>query len=95
MSSGGRSGEQALLDAIAAYNEEDCLSTLKLRDWLLGLRVEAGIVEWRQPPILRELTSEAEEALEEREQLEHDLLAAGEELMAHLLGYHRRGSRRP
>jgi predicted RecB family nuclease len=84
------SREQTLLDAIAAYNEEDCLSTLKLRDWLLELRAEAGIVEWRQPPAPRELTTEAEEALEEREQLEHDLLAGGEELMAHLLGYHRR-----
>ena len=27
--------------AIAAYNEEDCVSTLELRDWLLGLREEA------------------------------------------------------
>ncbi len=27
--------DPAVLDAIAAYNEEDCLSTLGLRDWLL------------------------------------------------------------
>lgn len=84
------SREQTLLEAIAAYNEEDCLSTLRLRDWLLELRAEAGILEWRQPPVPRELTAEVEEVLEEREQLEHDLLAGGEELMAHLLGYHRR-----
>ena len=34
-------GEQRILDEIAEYNEEDCVSTLKLRDWLLGLRDEA------------------------------------------------------
>lgn len=30
--------EQALLDDIAAYNKTDCISTHKLRDWLLALR---------------------------------------------------------
>ncbi|HVE44043.1 MAG TPA: TM0106 family RecB-like putative nuclease [Gammaproteobacteria bacterium] len=30
--------DQKLLDEIAAYNEIDCVSTLKLRDWLLSLR---------------------------------------------------------
>lgn len=34
-------GEQAILDDIARYNEEDCVSTLELRDWLLGLRAES------------------------------------------------------
>ncbi|WP_372698374.1 TM0106 family RecB-like putative nuclease [Arthrobacter sp. JSM 101049] len=34
----GRSGEaERILDSIADYNEYDCLSTLRLRDWLLGL----------------------------------------------------------
>lgn len=28
-------GDDAVLEAIRAYNEEDCLSTLSLRDWLL------------------------------------------------------------
>ena len=36
------SEDQAELDAIAAYNEEDCLATLALRDWLLAVR-PAGI----------------------------------------------------
>ncbi len=31
-----------ILDDIAAYNEEDCVSTLELRDWLLPLRPGAG-----------------------------------------------------
>jgi uncharacterized protein len=32
-----RTGEQDLLDAIRAYNEEDCRSTLSLRDWLIDV----------------------------------------------------------
>ncbi|MBX0301491.1 TM0106 family RecB-like putative nuclease [Cryobacterium sp. 1639] len=34
---------QAKLDAIADYNEYDCLSTLRLRDWLLARADEAGV----------------------------------------------------
>jgi predicted RecB family nuclease len=33
--------EQALLDWIEHYNREDCISTLRLRDWLLDRRDEA------------------------------------------------------
>lgn len=32
--------DDSILDAIAAYNRDDCVSTLRLRDWLLGLREE-------------------------------------------------------
>jgi predicted RecB family nuclease len=35
------SGEAKLLDAIAAYNEDDCRSTLALREWLWNLRDDA------------------------------------------------------
>jgi uncharacterized protein len=34
--------DQALLDDIRDYNEEDCRSTQALRDWLEGLRLEGG-----------------------------------------------------
>lgn len=34
-----RTGDPAILQAITDYNEEDCLSTLKLRDWLLDRKV--------------------------------------------------------
>jgi predicted RecB family nuclease len=34
-------GDQGILDAIADYNEDDCVSTLLLRDWLLELRDQA------------------------------------------------------
>ena len=37
------SGDQELLEAIRAYNDEDCRSTLSLRDWLQnGMRREAA-----------------------------------------------------
>jgi predicted RecB family nuclease len=35
------SGDHKELDAIAAYNEDDCNSTLALRDWLVDRRTEA------------------------------------------------------
>jgi len=35
------SREQRLLDEIARYNEDDCLSTAQLRDWLEARRLEA------------------------------------------------------
>lgn len=49
-------GEAEFLAAIRAYNEEDCRSTLSLRDWLAGdMRSEAGeefgvdFAEYREP----------------------------------------------
>src|SRR5713101_5224043 len=36
-----QSRDQRLLDEIARYNEDDCLSTAQLRDWLEARRVEA------------------------------------------------------
>ena len=35
-------GDEAILDAIAAYNRDDCVSAGGLRDWLEERRVEAG-----------------------------------------------------
>jgi predicted RecB family nuclease len=41
---GGRADEAAtILAGISDYNEYDCLSTLELRDWLLGLARDRGI----------------------------------------------------
>ncbi|MCW2288215.1 uncharacterized protein EDF60_0856 [Leucobacter luti] len=34
---------QRRLDAIADYNRYDCVSTLRLRDWLLGIAAEHGV----------------------------------------------------
>ncbi|MBI2775755.1 MAG: TM0106 family RecB-like putative nuclease [Chloroflexi bacterium] len=35
------SGSPEILDAIAAYNRDDCISNLRLRDWLEARRIEA------------------------------------------------------
>ncbi|MDQ2909662.1 MAG: TM0106 family RecB-like putative nuclease, partial [Actinomycetota bacterium] len=86
-----------ILDEIAAYNEEDCISTLQLRDWLLPLRPgEAPRPEPREP-------SEPPESAAETEELRAALLAGLPDdayevadadrprwLLAQLLLYHRR-----
>ncbi len=38
------SGDDALLQEIADYNKVDCISTARLRDWLITLRPER--IEW-------------------------------------------------
>lgn len=38
-----RADAQRMLDSIADYNRYDCLSTLRLRDWLLALAAEHGV----------------------------------------------------
>ncbi len=85
--------DRELLEGIRAYNEEDCRSTVRLHEWLLGLR--PGEVDWRAPPEERELSEEAEEKNAARAALHEALLAAGEEgsprwLLGHLLYYHQR-----
>jgi predicted RecB family nuclease len=92
--------DDAHLEAIAAYNEEDCLATLKLRDWLLGQRERAqadfGVeIPFLPPP---EPYTPAEEETSETTQLRDALLErAGEgdwrELLARLLEYHKREAR--
>ena len=37
-SAGSRLDDDAELEAIARYNEEDCRATLALRDWLVSIR---------------------------------------------------------
>jgi uncharacterized protein len=87
--------EDSLLDRIAAYNREDCLSTLELHRWLLGLRPD---IPWRKPSDERERSEEAEKRDEERDRVRDQLLAGAEEgeprwLLAQLLDYHRREGR--
>jgi predicted RecB family nuclease len=87
--------EDSLLDRIAAYNREDCLSTLELHRWLLGLRPD---IPWRLPPEQREEKEEAVQRREERDRVREELLAGAEEgeprwLLAQLLDYHRREGR--
>src|SRR5881396_977002 len=86
----------ARLDEIAAYNEEDCRSTLMLRDWLVEHRPEG--TAWDEGPDARPVDDDKQEADAEREELRQALLAgesAGSPrwLAAELLEYHRREAR--
>ena len=48
----GREDEaSALIGEIAHYNEDDCISTLKLRDWLLARRAEHVGDDWAPLPV--------------------------------------------
>ena len=89
-------GEDAILEEVERYNEEDCRSTVGLHEWLLGLRPHD--VPWRDPPELRPRPPEAEERDAERAALEAALLAGAEEgaprrLLGHLVDYHQREAR--
>lgn len=81
------SGEPALLEMIARYNEDDVRATKAVRDWLVTgpLRRQAP-----RPP------AEVAEDESETDQLAADLMAMGEpwtELLAHLLEYWSREGR--
>lgn len=55
----------ARLEDLAAYNRDDCLSTLRLRDWLLERATEAGVRDQIVPRVGR--------GREEPAQAKHDL----------------------
>jgi predicted RecB family nuclease len=83
----------ALLDGIAAYNEEDCRATLALRDWLIAHRPEG--TPWAQA-VAAEARDDA--GAGEREALRQVLVAGSEPgtprwLGGELLEYHRREAR--
>ena len=62
----GRRRRQAILDAIADYNHDDCVSTLQLRDWLLELRAEAERrVRDREAELVQLVRAEPQERSEE------------------------------
>ncbi|HEX4520586.1 MAG TPA: TM0106 family RecB-like putative nuclease [Gaiellaceae bacterium] len=91
------SGDTKILDEIAAYNEEDCVSTLGLRDWLLPLRPGAATPpepkEPRDPPADAAETEELRAALLAGLPDDHAELADADRprwLLAQLLLYHRR-----
>ncbi|MFC9786175.1 TM0106 family RecB-like putative nuclease [Rhodococcus sp. NPDC127528] len=94
----GRDTEAAaLLQGIADYNEYDCLSTLRLRDWLLGLAGDRGV---RPHPVQQVIATEIEQpdptelalrayvgdALAGKRSADQQAAA----LLAAALGYHRR-----
>ena len=86
-------GDDALLEQIRLYNEEDCRSTVALHEWLLAQRPRD--LPWRPAPEGRERPPEAEERDAERVALREALLDGATEggprrLLGHVLDYHRR-----
>jgi len=98
------SGDSTILQRIADYNREDVRSTLALHDWLEDRRSElaldlaargsgaGGLLLPRPAATPYDQAAEAEAAVEERELAER-LVAAGHELFAGLIGWHRREDR--
>ena len=89
--------DPGLLDDIAEYNTEDCVSTLELRDWLLPLR--PALAPEPEPPEQRDPPDDTAETEQLRQALlaglpddPHAIAAADRSrwLMAQLILYHRR-----
>ena len=102
---GSRDGGSVLLEKIEGYNRDDCLSTLKLREWLETLRgpeVPRPSAPSAEPP--EELTEKLLAVRAglmtrridgvPRESAATDRGPAGRWLLAQLLEYHRRENRR-
>jgi predicted RecB family nuclease len=93
-----QTGDPSLLQAIIDYNREDCVSTVELRDWLLGRRAEvASDLPWKTTK--EPETTEKREAEDAKTRERIDALSRvgaavwtrqDSELLAHLLNYHRR-----
>ena len=87
---------QALLDEIAAYNEEDCRATLGLLEWLHQAR--PADLPWPQAPVVQAPSPEGSGALDARQQLRAELVTGAEPgsprwIAGELLEYHRREAR--
>lgn len=93
--------DQAILDSIANYNKDDCISTAQMRDWLEGLRPPGVNLE-----IIDESADEKREQSAERAALEarKQALAASvracpqgdarvRDLIAELLWFHQRSQK--
>ena len=73
-------GDRAQLDAIADYNDDDCRSTLALRDWLMDRRDEAEaefgvVIDQLEPEPGKPLSDSAQRYLERLEALRPKLTA--------------------
>jgi predicted RecB family nuclease len=96
-----KSGDDAKLQEIAAYNEADCRSTLLLRNWLAGLRPKN--LPWR--PEIKSSPDAAKEDLRTAAQQRHDDYVARlttpsskqdqqvRQVTADMLDFHRRAAK--
>src|SRR5438874_5790856 len=90
--------DAALLEDLEEYSRVDCISTLKLRDWLIGLRPPELPWYTEQPPDPKEAerTADREEAERRTAHTVAELMKAPEaerdigELIGQLLDFHKR-----
>ena len=97
-------GEQTILDGIAHYNEDDCVSTARMRDWLESLRpagAEYGLLG-NEPELDAKALERAEaraaheaqrQALAAAVRKTTSLSEAGRDLIAELLWFHQRSQK--
>lgn len=100
-----RTGDNALLADIGHYNEIDCVSTLRCRDWLIGFRPDqlpwfnAGTSDQSTESVLAPVVSDARREAEARSAAIVEALLAGDlgtgdadhrQLVVDLLEFHRR-----
>jgi predicted RecB family nuclease len=94
--------DPSILQSIVDYNREDCVSTLELRDWLLVQKRAAEtsasvVVPWKVVETRPENPKRLEEDAETQRRIDALARAAfgrpEAELLAQLLGYHRRESK--
>jgi predicted RecB family nuclease len=88
-----QSGDEALLREIAAYNEEDCRSTLALRDWLVAHRPDG--TPWAEAVAAEANgdTDAGQRAVLRRALVEGAPPGSARWLAGELLEYHRREAR--
>ena len=95
-----RTGDAAILEAIVDYNREDCLSTVRLRDWLLERKAEAEAASGQTVPWKAVSVKPPSEKREEMDAVTAARIGrlraigtAETRLLADLLNYHRREGR--
>ncbi len=97
-------GDQAILDAIERYNEDDCVSTAKLRDWLESLRPDdapfgLAVQEPEEPSepspraVQRQEFEQQRRALADAIRRQEALEPHLRELIAELLWFHQRSQK--
>jgi predicted RecB family nuclease len=82
----GGTRDDALFDSIAGYNRDDCVSTLRLRDWLERLRIELSAQTGAEVPRPLPVSGDVSEEVAARDaevdavaaRLVHDVPADGE-----------------
>ncbi|MGN6187226.1 MAG: TM0106 family RecB-like putative nuclease [Thermoanaerobaculia bacterium] len=84
--------DQTYLDAIEAYNREDCVSILEMRTWLID-SVRPADATWKESLEPKELKEDRIAREQKNDELFQALMQRGESLLAQLLYYHPREQR--